>query len=136
MKKSFLGTGWSFPPTFRNKHRAMDMVSDEEDIQQSLLLLISTAPGERIMFPTFGCDLHGLVFERLSEALRYEVRSLVKKAIYLFEPRVTVENVEVHIASVDPGIIHITVEYTIIQTNSRGNIVYPFYLKEGTSVSL
>jgi uncharacterized protein len=136
MQKSFLGTGWSFPPTVREKNRALDMVSDEADIQQSLFLLISTTPGERIMFPEFGCDLQRLVFERINEALRFEMIALVNKAIYLFEPRVKVENTTVHIESIDPGIIHIHVEYTVIQTNSRANIVYPFYLQEGTSVVL
>ncbi len=136
MKKSFLGTGWSFPPMVREKNRALDMVSDEADIQQSLFLLISTTPGERIMFPEFGCDLYRLVFERINEALRFEIIALVNKAIYLFEPRVKVENTTVHIESIDPGIIHINVEYTIIQVNSRGNIVFPFYLQEGTSVVL
>lgn len=135
IEKSFLGTGWSFPPQFREQDHSLELVSEEDDIRQSLYLLIATAPGERILNPDYGCDLNSLVFERITEALRYRIKSMVSRAILLFEPRVVVEQVEVHIVSIEPGMLHIVVEYTVIQTNSRSNIVYPFYLQEGTNVT-
>lgn len=134
--KSFLGTGWSFPPAFHPEQFEPEMVAEEADIGQSLFLLISTAPGERIMNPAYGCDLHSLVFERITEATRYKIVSMVSLAILMFEPRVTVNEIDVRIVSHDPGLIHIRVEYTVIQTNTRSNIVYPFYLQEGTNVIL
>lgn len=132
--KSFLGTGWAFPPTFWKQDYSQEMVSEERDIQQSLYILISTVPGERLMNPLYGCDLYRLVFQRITEALRQEIKVMVTKAIETFEPRVVVEGVEVHIISLEPGILHIVVHYSVIQTNSRANIVYPFYLQEGSSV--
>lgn len=134
--KSFLGTGWGFPPSFNLQDRSLELVSEEEDIRQSLFLLISTSPGERLMNPTYGCDLQSVVFDRLTDAVRFEIISLVSMAILRFEPRITVNEVVVTIVSRDPGLIHILVDYTVDQTNSRSNIVYPFYLQEGTNVSL
>lgn len=134
IKKSFLGTGWGFPPSFHEQSRALELVSEEEDIKQSLFLLMSTAPGERVLNPAYGCDLSRLVFERISEALRYQIKAVVSRAILLFEPRVTVENIEVNVVSLEPGQLAVKVEYTVIQTNTRDNIVYPFYLHEGTSI--
>ena len=132
--KPFLGTGWGFPPTFWERDRSLELVSEEKDIQQSLYLLVSTVPGERLMSPLYGCDLYRLVFHRITEALRQEIKVVVTKAIETFEPRVAVEGVEVYIVSLEPGMLHIVVDYTVIQTNSRANIVYPFYLQEGSSV--
>jgi uncharacterized protein len=134
--KPFLGTGWAFPPTFWEHDRSQELVSEEKDIEQSLYILISTIPGERLMNPTYGCDLYSMVFHRITEALCQELKALVTDAIETFEPRVEVENVEVHVVSLEPGILHIVVDYIVIQVNSRANIVYPFYLQEGSSVVL
>lgn len=132
--KSFLGTGWSFPPSFNVKQQQLEMVSEEEDIRQSLFLLIATAPGERIMNPAYGCDLNSLVFEPISQTTRHEIIVMVQMAILLFEPRIKVHEVDVIVVSYDPGLLHIRVEYTVIQTNTRDNMVYPFFLKEGTNI--
>lgn len=136
MDKSFLGTGWGFPPAFQEQTLSLELVSEEMDIRQSLFILLSTVPGERPLNPTFGCDLRSLVFERITESLRYKIKSMVTRAINLFESRVTVQKVEVQIISIEPGMLQVTVDYTVVQTNSRDNIVYPFYLQEGTSVIL
>ena len=134
--KSFLGTGWGFPPSFNPEYRQPAMVSEEHDIMESLFLLLSTTPGERIMNPAFGCDLLSVVFERISEATRFKITSIVSIAILMFEPRVSVNEIDVQIISHDPGLIHILIDFTIIQTNSRSNMVYPFYLQEGTNISI
>lgn len=136
MDKSFLGTGWGFPPAFQEQTLSLELVSEEKDIRQSLFILLSTVPGERLLNPSFGCDLSSLVFERITESLRYEIKSMVSRAISLFESRVTVEKVEVQIISIEPGMLQVVVDYKVVQTNSRDNIVYPFYLQEGTSVIL
>jgi phage baseplate assembly protein W len=136
INKSFLGTGWSFPPSFNHHNSTFELVSEEDDIRQSLMLLIATAPGERIMNPAYGCDLNSLVFEPINDATCFEIISMVRMAILQFEPRVIVDEVVVHVASLEPGILHIQVDYTVIQTNSRSNFVYPFYLQEGTNIAV
>lgn len=135
IQKSFLGTGWSFPPTFHLGSDSVEMVSEDEDIRQSLFLLISTIPGERLMRPAYGCDLHQLVFEQVSHTLRVEIISLVEMAILRYESRIKVDNIAVSMSPENYGLLYIAVEYIIKTTNSRSNIVYPFYLKEGTHVN-
>ena len=132
--KSFLGTGWGFPPSFSTDTFAIQMVSAEEDIKQSLFLLLSTTPGERIMNPAYGCDMQKFIFSPLSTSTQTEISAIVKRAILLYEPRVNVQEVNVHVVSIDPGLLHIIIDYIVIQTNSRSNMVYPFYHQEGTNI--
>ena len=88
LQTSFLGTGWSFPPTFSKIKKGVEMTSDEEDIQSSLRILLSTAVGERIMQPKYGCNLDDLIFEPLNTTIKTYIRGLVKQAILIFEPRI------------------------------------------------
>ena len=131
--KLFLGTGWAFPPAFRKGSNTVDLLSGEEDIQNSLKVLLSTEVGERIMHPTFGCDLSKLLFEPLDTTLKAYIKNLISDAILYFEPRIKMNDVKLE-ANTDEGYIQITVEYTVRSTNSRNNIVYPYYLKEGTNL--
>lgn len=134
--KSFLGTGWSFPPEF-NPYGSVKKVSDEADIRESLAILLSTSPGERIMQPTYGCGLKSQIFEEISETTVTVMVDLVKRAILFFEPRVVVENVEVvsdNHEDILNGVIKINITYIVRATNNRHNIVYPFYFTEGTNV--
>jgi len=135
VKQSFLGRGWSFPPTFRLQTQTVDMVEEDEDIRQSLQLLIATLPNERLMNPTYGCDLNSLVFERISQSLQQEIIAMVSMAILRFEPRVDVNEIMVRVSPDDFATLFILVDYTIRTTNSRSNMVFPFYLKEGTNIS-
>lgn len=129
---SFLGTGWSFPPEFSRNTGSVAMASDREDIEQSLQILLSTRPGERIMQPDYGCNLEKLMFEPLDTSLISYVEDLVKKAILYHEPRINPESVSVAEDPDQPGMLNVAVEYTIRTTNSRYNFVYPFY-KESTT---
>ncbi len=129
----FLGTGWSFPPTFDKKGRTVEMLSDEADIKSCLGILLSTSIGERIMQPKYGCDLKRFLFEPLNTTLKAYIKDLVKKAILYFEPRIKLE--EISLTTDDnEGILLITVDYTIITTNTRNNLVFPYYLEEGTNI--
>ena len=130
--RAWLGTGWSFPPEFDRHSKDVIMVSEEEDIKQSLEILLSTAPGERIMHPSYGCGLKLLTFENLTESTMTEIQDVIDRAILFFEPRIRVGSIEVDIENVSEGIINIEVNYTIRITNSRANMVYPFYFQEGT----
>ena len=132
---SFLGTGWSFPPTFDVVTGRVDMVSDIEDIKQSLNILLSTSLGERVMQPDYGCNLNDYVFDSLNNSLIGIIKHHVENSILYFEPRIIAENVDVTAAdSTDllEGKFTITVEYSIPSTNSRFNYVYDYYLNEAT----
>jgi phage baseplate assembly protein W len=133
--KSFLGTGWSFPPSFSNTKKGVIMVSDEADIRQSLEILLSTSFGERIMHPDYGCDLNGYVFETLNASVKAYIRNIIERAILYHEPRIKVRTVSFQGNEDAEGILNILIEYTVISTNSRDNYVYPFYIKEGTNIS-
>lgn len=132
---SFLGTGWSFPPEF-SKRGKVSMVSAEEDIRQSLLILLSTSPGERVMQPSFGCGLKHHVYENIDESTITLLKDLITRAILFFEPRVKLEMILSDISESYEGKINFTIVYRVISTNTRHNIVYPFYLREGSDVQL
>ena len=140
---SFLGRGWSFPPTFQTYNKQVELVSDEEDIHQSLEILLSTTPGERIMQPDFGCELKTMVFDSITESMITKVQNAVERAILFFEPRISLEDVQVLINddpleqnSVYDGVLFIHIDYFIRQINTRSNMVYPFYYIEGSNVSI
>lgn len=130
--KSFLGSGWSFPPLFDNVSGTVQLVSAEEDIAQSLQLLLSTRPGERIMQPSFGCNLDVMLFEPLTTTLVAYVKDLIETSILYFEPRIELDSVRINTAQAEEGLVLIEVQYTVQSTNSRYNLVYPYYLDEGT----
>ena len=134
VSKSFLGTGWSFPPAFSKSEKQTAMLSDEADIQSSLEILLSTRPGERVMRPDYGCNLDELVFEPLTTTFKTYIKDLVTTAILYHEPRIEVNKIELEDTGDLEGKIVLSVEYTIRATNSRYNFVYPFYRMEGTEV--
>lgn len=133
LQKSFLGTGWSFPPTFDRKTGSVEMVSNEDDIKQSLNILLSTSLGERVMQPKYGCNLTDYVYESLSSSVIGYIKDRVKNAILFYEPRIIAEKIEVtsdESFDLIEGRFTIIVEYTIPGTNSRFNYVYDFYENE------
>jgi phage baseplate assembly protein W len=123
----FLGRGWSFPVTVDTDGR-IAMSGDDDSIRQSIRSILSTAPGERVMRPDFGCPLHDLVFAVNDEATAAEVAAAVREALALWEPRIDVLDVY---AAADPQaaqVLRIEINYEVRATNSRFNLVYPFYL--------
>lgn len=130
---SFLGRGWAFPPAFADGGAEVAMVEAEDDIEQSLAILLATRRGERVMQPGFGCDLNEFLFAEITPSLVGQVRDLVTNAILDHEPRVQLEAVDVSDERADEGLLLITIEYTVKATNSRYNLVYPFYLREATA---
>jgi phage baseplate assembly protein W len=133
MDNSFLGTGWSFPPQFSKVTGNVLMISNEDDIQNSLVVLLQTRVGERIMQPTYGCNMDVLLFEPINESLLTYIKDLVFTAIYYFEPRINPDDVTLT-DTADEGKILIEVSYTIRSTNSRHNLVFPYYLNEGNLI--
>ena len=130
---NFLGRGWSFPPSFSAGGADVATVAGEDDIEQSLGLLLATRRGERVMLPDFGCDLAEFLFEEISPALVGQVRDLVSDAILNHEPRVLLNSVEVSDERAGEGLLLIEIDYQVRATNSRYNLVYPFYLREAAT---
>jgi phage baseplate assembly protein W len=130
---TFLGKGWAFPPKFDFETKSPRMVYAEEDVKESLIILLSTMKNERVMFPDYGCDLVKMIFEEIDNTLHYYIIDLVKNAIIINEPRVDVENIDLKI---ETEAILITIDYTIRDTNSRHNLVYPFYINQGTNIDI
>jgi phage baseplate assembly protein W len=127
---SFLGKGWNFPPGFLNNGKEVLMVAEEQDIQQSLQILLSTSQGERVMLENFGCDLNRFLFEEISQSLINGLSNLITDAILDYEPRIDVVRISVDESRESSGILLISIEYTVRSTNSRFNMVFPFYLNE------
>ncbi len=132
-QNSFLGTGWSFPPSFDLNTRNVEMVSEEEDIRQSLNILLSTSLGERAMQPKYGCNLNDYLFEPLNSTVIGYIKDLVEHAILYYEPRIIAEKIEVtaqESMEIIEGRFTIAIEYLIPETNSRFNFVYDYYSNE------
>lgn len=134
MADSFLGTGWSFPPSFDKERGETEMLSDVEDIQSSLHILLTTRLGERVMQPTYGCNLDELVFEALSSTFKSFIKDLIKTAILYHEPRIRLNKIELDDSRDLEGIILIVIDYTVRTTNTRFNYVFPYYKNEGTDI--
>jgi phage baseplate assembly protein W len=129
---AFLGRGWSFPPEFFSGGAGVVMVSGETDVQQSLCILLGTSLLERVMFPGYGSDIWSYIFEEMGQALVNALEGSISDAILNNEPRVKTEGVRVNVDNVDPGKLWVSIEYTILATNNRYNMVYPFYINEAT----
>jgi hypothetical protein len=131
---AFLGTGWAFPPTFEQGQ--VNLVSAETDICESLQILLSTRLGERVMQPTYGCNLEDYVFEPINAAIASSIKEQIRTSILYHEPRIVLNDLDLDLNQQLEGYVNLTVDYTVINTNSRFNLVYPFYLKEGTGIVL
>jgi len=131
--EAFLGKGWSFPPEFFSSGAAVGMVSDEEDIKQSLTILFGTSLNERVMFSSYGCDLSRYQFEEIDNALINGLTGIIEDAILDYEPRITVDVVDISQSSDEVGLLLISIQYTIRATNNRYNMVYPFYISEANN---
>lgn len=132
-QKAFLGRGWGFPIQFNWQTKSIQMVTAEEDIEESLFILMNTLKKERIMRPEFGCNLMKMVYESMDNSLYTALMDDIKNAIVLYESRIDVLQVRLDEVGAD-GIIYIEVEYNVRATNSRQNLVFPFYLTQGTQI--
>jgi phage baseplate assembly protein W len=129
---SFLGTGWSFPPRFAGN--GVVMTADEADIQSSLQILFGTAPGERFLVPKYGLDMHELMFEPMSTTMRALLTDRVRTAILIYEPRIKLINLRIDSPDPNEGTLQILLEYEVRATNSRFNLVFPFYRTDSNEV--
>jgi hypothetical protein len=131
---SFLGTGWSFPPEFVVEMGEVVMTHDEEDIQSSLKILLGTGSGERFLNPKYGLDLHEVLFEPLSTTMQTFLKDRIKTAILIYEPRINLLSLELDTSAQYEGRVSIILDYEVRATNSRFNLVYPFYNTDSNEI--
>jgi uncharacterized protein len=129
--RAFLGVGWKFPLQV-NSVGGMAVSLYEQRVEESIYLILSTARGERVMLPDFGCGIHDLVFQVNDARTRSVVVEQVRQALVTYEPRVDVLDVRADSTPEQPNLLLIRVNYRIRANNARGNLVYPFYIQERT----
>ena len=129
-QRDYLGIGWKFPLQVTPGGRLM-VARYEQRIEESIYLILSTAKGERVMLPDFGCGIHELVFAPNNVSTRSLVTSSARKALVKYEPRIDVLDVNAESAPEQPNLLLIRVDYRVRANNARGNLVYPFYIREG-----
>jgi phage baseplate assembly protein W len=138
MAKEFLGIGWSFPVAVDSSGK-IAMSKYEEDIREAILIILGTSKGERVMRADFGCGIHDMVFQTINTSTLSLVELTVREALTMYEPRIEIVSIKVTPASssgvqddASVGKLLISVVYTVRATNNQFNLVYPFYLNEGT----
>lgn len=126
----FLGRGWSFPPTFDRNQKEVRMLEAEEDIRSSLEILLSTEVGERVLQPTFGWKRDRWLFESLTTTAATAIQKEIENSLLFFEPRIDLNSVRLEPGPRESGRVEIRIDYTVRNTNTRNNLVFPFYLTE------
>jgi phage baseplate assembly protein W len=130
MSEEFVGAGWSFPVDV-DATGGIRLVRRETEIEQSIRLILSTAPGERPMRPEFGCAIHDHVFDGVDGRTSSRIAFSVREALRRWETRIDVLDVRVDRHPVEPDALLLDVRYTTSDTNDPRNLVYPFYLIPG-----
>jgi len=132
MSNEFLGRGWKFPVQVDPATGKIRMSEYEEDIAESIRIILGTTRGERVMRPDFGCEVAEFAFGPTDDTTLSLLEGNVRESIRMWEPRVD----EVEVTAVPdremPGKVHVRIQYTVRTTNNLFNQVYPFYLFEGT----
>jgi hypothetical protein len=128
--RDFLGIGWRFPLQVTPSGR-IAQARHEQRIEESILLILSTSPGERPMLPDFGCGIHDLVMAPNDPRTVALVVHLVRRALTKYESRVDLLDVSADNPPDAPNLLLIRLSYRVRSTNAMGNLVYPFYIKEG-----
>ena len=125
---SFLGKGWRFPVDI-NRNGTLSMSSDEELIRESIIIVLGTAPGERVMRPGFGCEIHDLLFAPNNYTTAGLASYYVVTSLQKWEPRIDNVEADAQPSPDQPNKMLINIRYTVRATNNRHNLVYPFYLR-------
>lgn len=127
---AFIGKGWKFP-TRVNGRGSLDYVTGDALIEQSILLILSTPPGSRVMRADFGCGVHDYVFASNTANMRALVASAVERSLTRWEPRIDVLKVDARTSADAENVLLIHVDYRIRANNAFHNLVYPFFINEG-----
>ena len=129
--KDFLGRGFAFPPRIDSATGKFVMADSEEDIRQSIYIILMTRTKERAMLPDFGCNLHEYIFELPDSTFEVSIASEVREALMKYEPRVINVDVSVDTKELQNGKVYLNISYTVRATNNPNNLVFPYYVMEG-----
>jgi phage baseplate assembly protein W len=127
MSREFVGHGWAFP-VHADATGRIALTSDEREIEESIRLILATAPGERPMRPEFGCAVHEYVFAPADASTAGAIGAAVRAALRYWEPRIEVGDVTVSLEGAGEGVLYIDVGYSLLGTNDPRNLVFPFYV--------
>lgn len=128
MVSEFHGVGWEFPVTLDDGGQ-VGLARYDESIRQSIWMILGTARGERVMRPDFGCGIHDLVFAVNDAGTAGRVVGEVRRSLLQWEPRIDVEDLSASPVPEQPNLLRIEIGYKVRATNSKFNLVYPFYLE-------
>jgi phage baseplate assembly protein W len=131
---SILGTGWSFPPEFAPRAGGVLMTSDEDDIEASLRILFGTALGERFLRPRYGLDMHEILFESMSTTLKTYLEDRIRTSVLIYEPRINPVALHLDTSGQNDGRVVLILDYVVRATNTRFNLVFPFYATDSSEV--
>lgn len=132
---NFLGTGWAFPVAFSSGNYQLTTSAYEKNVNESISLLLQTIKGERPLSPGYGSGLQQFFYNKMDETLRGRIEDAIINTLRRNEPRITVTDVQVYFRDMLNGLLEVMITYEYNQTNTRHNYVFPFSLKEGTSLS-
>lgn len=127
MTKEIVGSGWAFPPRI-DQQGGLALTNERSELVQSIYIILSTSPGQRVMRPTFGCRLHELVFSPNNSHTAAQARRYVEEALGMWEPRINVLQVNVFPDPQENSRLMIEIEYEVKASHDRRSLVYPFYL--------
>jgi hypothetical protein len=130
MTRAFLGKGWKFPPTL-DRGGGVSSSELDESIRESIFIILGTAPGERVMRPNFGCQIHDLVFAPNHYGTAALAATYVVEALEKWEPRITEVEADAEPSPDAPNRLDILIKYKVVANNTSRNLVYPFYLRSG-----
>lgn len=136
MNNSFLGTGWSFPPSFEKGNYQLELSSEVDNINQSINLILQTPRFSRSLVPKFGSELAGFLFRTANASLKEEIEESIRLTLLNDEPRITVNKVDVKFVKDTETLALVSIYYTVKKTNARHNHVFPFSLLEGTNLKV
>ena len=128
---SIVGRGWSFPPRLSDRNR-ISLVQDDTDIKQSIYIIINTVPGERVMRPDFGCEIHSLIFWPANDQTAAIAERYVREALGRWEPRIEIRELTITPGATERGELVIEIIYVIKGQHDLRSLVYPYYLRPET----
>ncbi|HET6443756.1 MAG TPA: GPW/gp25 family protein [candidate division Zixibacteria bacterium] len=127
MKNDIVGSGWVFPPKI-DAQGGLALTNEISELEQSISIILTTSPGQRVMRPTFGSRLHELVFAPNNSQTAARARRFVEDALRMWEPRITLVEVEAQPDPDNAANLLITIQYEVKATHDRRSLVHPFYL--------
>ena len=127
--KDFMGSGLSFPLRINANTGRFVMSRHEENIHESVQLVLRTFRGERVMRPDFGATPANILFSDASAEAITELEEGIRTALEECEPRVS--DVSAKTTRENRGELSVNISYRVRTTNNLFSRVYPFYLLEG-----